>query len=163
MAGTACAYCTRAFTPSTPPLRVRCPHAEQSITSVAALNRSCKATFCSRLCLARAGSTHSLLCAVANPACVPLLDFLGNQRWKSALTYTHCVVRVLSAWQDESRGGSTKGKGGAASFGKSGDETLTNKDAIWGTYRSFATLRDDRRWSRINEKYCSSDQVFMQD
>lgn len=145
MGGTACAFCARAFTPSSPPLRVRCPHAEQSVTAAKQPAKPCRATFCSRLCLTRAGSNHSLLCTVANPACEPLLGFLSKQRWKAAVAYTKCVVRILAAWQDDAKSGGSK-KGGA------NEEKVMNKEEVWGTYRSFATLRNDRRWTHTSEK-----------
>ncbi|KAJ1300730.1 hypothetical protein OPQ81_002374 [Rhizoctonia solani] len=148
MAGTACAYCTRAFTSTNPPLRVRCPHDEQSITAIPPPARSCRAMFCSRLCLTRSGSNHSLLCPVANPACLELLDFLGKERWKAASTFTQCIVRILSAWQDETRTSSAKSK---ASSNKPGDEGPMSKDAVWDTYCSFAVLRNDKRWSHTSE------------
>ncbi|CAE6398506.1 unnamed protein product [Rhizoctonia solani] len=153
--GTACAYCSRAFTPTNPPLRVRCPHDEQSITAIPPPTRHCRGTFCSRLCLTRSGNNHALLCSVANPACLELLDFLGKERWKAALTFTQCVVRILSAWQNQARGGSAKGKGA----NNPGDEILTSKDAIWDTYRSFATLRNDRRWSHTSENDLARSQL----
>ncbi|KAG8710497.1 SET domain-containing protein 5 [Ceratobasidium sp. 423] len=156
MAGTACAHCSRAFTATNPPLRVRCPHDEQSITAIPPPARRCRAMFCSRLCLARSGSNHSLLCPVANPACLELLDFLGRERWKAALTFTQCVVRILSAWQDEMRGSSVKGKGAST---KPGDESLMSKDAAWDTYRSFATLRNDQRWSHTSENDLARSQL----
>ncbi|ELU38533.1 SET domain-containing protein [Rhizoctonia solani AG-1 IA] len=156
MAGTACAYCSRAFTPTNPPLRVRCPHGEQSITAATPPTRHCRGTFCSRLCLVRSGSNHSLLCSVANPACLELLDLLEKERWKAALTFTQCVVRILSAWQDETRGGSIKDKGGSNSLG---DQNLSSRDAIWDTYRSFATLRNDRRWSHTSENDLARSQL----
>ncbi|GAB1525444.1 hypothetical protein RhiTH_008607 [Rhizoctonia solani] len=156
MAGTACAYCSRAFTPTNPPLRVRCPHGEQSITAATPPTRHCHGTFCSRLCLVRSGSNHSLLCSVANPACLELLDLLEKERWKAALTFTQCVVRILSAWQDETRGGSIKDKGGSNSLG---DQNLSSRDAIWDTYRSFATLRNDRRWSHTSENDLARSQL----
>ncbi|KAG8718588.1 SET domain-containing protein 5 [Ceratobasidium sp. 394] len=136
--GTACAHCARAFTPSTPPLRVKCPHSEQTTSSP----HTCRATFCSRLCLTRAGSTHSLLCPVANPACDLLLDFLQKRRWKAAVAFTKCVVRILAAWQDD--GSKNKGTKGA-------EEGYLDKDATLNTYQSFATLRSDKRWTHINE------------
>lgn len=108
--------------------------------------------FCSRLCLSRAGSSHALLCTVANPACTQLLEFVAKEQWKAALTFTQYVVRILSAWQDESRSGPGKGRGGGAS-GKASEENVMSKDALWDTYRSFATLRNDRRWSHTSEKY----------
>ncbi|CAE6430884.1 unnamed protein product [Rhizoctonia solani] len=152
MTGTACAHCARAFTPTSPPLRVRCPHDEQSV----AVTRHCQGVFCSRLCLSRSGSSHSLLCPVANPACLDLLDFLGKERWKAALTFTQCVVRILSAWQDETRNGPAKGKG---TSNKPGDEGLMSKDAVWDTYRSFATLRNDQRWSHTSENDLARSQL----
>lgn len=148
MEGTACAYCARAFTPSSPPLRVRCPHAEQSATTAKLQVKQCRATFCSRLCLARAGSEHSLLCTAVNPACEPLLDFLSKQRWKAAVAYTKCVVRIMAAWQDDAKSGRSK-KGGPKG---ATEETALNKDEVLETYRSFATLRNDRRWTHTSEK-----------
>ncbi|KAF8604418.1 SET domain-containing protein [Ceratobasidium sp. AG-I] len=145
--GTACAFCARAFTAASPPLRVRCPHAEQLATAAKPPAKPCRATFCSRLCLARAGSGHSLLCTVANPACEPLLAFLSKQRWKAAVAYTKCVVRILAAWQDDAKRGGVK-KGGAKG---ATEETVMNKDEVWETYRSFATLRNDRRWTHTSE------------
>jgi hypothetical protein len=141
MEGAACAHCARAFTRTTPPLRVRCPHAEQSASSP----NACRAIFCSRLCLARAGSTHALLCPVANPACDHLLDFLEKRRWKAALALTRCIVRILSAWQD---GNGMRNKGGKGST----EEGYMDKDAVWDTYRTFATLRSDKRWKHTSEK-----------
>ncbi|KAG8737160.1 SET domain-containing protein 5 [Ceratobasidium sp. 414] len=138
LGGTACAYCARAFTPSTPPLRVKCPHSEQAKSSP----NTCRATFCSRLCLARAGSTHSLLCPVANPACDLLLDFLQKGRRRAALAFTKCVVRILAAWQDDR----SKDKGA-----KGVEEGYLDKDATLNTYRSFATLRSDKRWNHTSE------------
>ncbi|CAE6468896.1 unnamed protein product [Rhizoctonia solani] len=156
MAGTACAYCSRAFTPTNPPLRVRCPYDEQSIITVPPPARRCQGVFCSRLCLARSGSNHPLLCPVANPACLELLDFLGKERWKAALAFTQCVVRILSAWQDEMRNSSAKGKGAS---NKPADESYMSKDAIWDTYQSFAALRNDRRWSHTSENDLARSQL----
>ncbi|QRV85458.1 SET domain protein [Ceratobasidium sp. AG-Ba] len=130
--GTACAYCARAFTPSTPPLRVQCPHSTSSSSKAA-----CQATFCSRLCLSRSGSTHTLLCPVANPSCDHLLAFLKERKWKAALAFTKCVVRILDAHQ-----GSKGGKD---------EEGYMDKDAILTTYNSFATLRSDKRWTHTSE------------
>ncbi|CAE6421376.1 unnamed protein product [Rhizoctonia solani] len=156
MAGTACACCTRAFTPTNPPLRIRCPHDEQLITTIPLPARHCRAMFCSRLCLARSGSNHSLLCPAANPASVELLDFLGRERWKAALAFTQCVVRILAAWQDETRSSSAKGKGAST---KPGDESFMSKDAVWDTYQSFATLRNDQRWSHTSENDLARSQL----
>ncbi|EUC63033.1 Set5 protein [Rhizoctonia solani AG-3 Rhs1AP] len=156
MAGTACAYCSRAFTPTNPPLRVRCPHGEQSVTATPPPVRHCRGVFCSRLCLSRSGSNHSLLCPVANPACLDLLDFLGNEHWKAALAFAQSIVRILSAWQDETRSGLAKGKGAP---NKSGDESLMSKDAVWDTYQSFATLRNDQRWSHTSENDLARSQL----
>ncbi|CAE6517311.1 unnamed protein product [Rhizoctonia solani] len=99
---------------------------------------------------------HSLLCPVANPACLDLLDFLGNEHWKAALAFAQSVVRILSAWQDETRSGLAKGKGAP---NKSGDESLMSKDAVWDTYQSFATLRNDQRWSHTSENDLARSQL----
>ncbi|KAG8679152.1 SET domain-containing protein 5 [Ceratobasidium sp. 395] len=93
ISGTACAYCARAFTPSTPPLRL-------------------------------------------------LLDFLQKRRWKAALAFTKCVVRILAAWQDDTS--KTKGARGT-------EEGYLDKDAALNTYRSFAALRSDKRRTHTSE------------
>ncbi|KAH7333592.1 hypothetical protein B0J17DRAFT_676011 [Rhizoctonia solani] len=147
MAGTACTYCTRAFTPTNPPLRVRCPYSEQSATAIPPPAGPCQGV---------SGSNHPLLCPVANPACLELLDFLGKGRWKAALAFTQCVVRILSAWQDEMRSSSAKGRGTSNKFA---DETHMSKDAIWDTYQSFAALRNDRRWSHTSENDLAQSQL----
>ncbi|KAI0830327.1 SET domain-containing protein [Trametes gibbosa] len=92
MSSHACGHCSTPLTTS--PLIVPCA-ASTSATP-------CPVRFCSRLCLARGGKTHPLLCASRNPASAPLLHFARRNQWMALHALAQCTARVLLAYnQDE--------------------------------------------------------------
>ncbi|OSC96407.1 SET domain-containing protein [Trametes coccinea BRFM310] len=92
MSSHACGYCSTPLTIS--PLIVPCAASSSSMP--------CPMRFCSRLCLARSGKTHPLLCAARNPAAAPLLYFARKNQWMALHALAQCTARVLLAYnQDE--------------------------------------------------------------
>jgi len=80
----ACANCTRELpAPTSPPFPCPAPP-------------SCSASFCNRLCVARNGNVHALLCPAQNPASIPLLDLLKTEKWKALGAWTRVVALILS-------------------------------------------------------------------
>jgi len=107
------AVCGHCVTPLTGgPLVMRCPASP------------CPLRFCTRLCLARAVPTHPLLCAVQNPASVPLLAFARRAEWMALHALAQCSARVLLAAQAD-------------------DAAVLAQD--WGVVRALAVLGMEER------------------
>lgn len=87
---TACNYCTTPLLPDSPLVN---PCAASSSSSY------CPARFCNRLCAARSGKTHPLLCPSQNPASVPLLKYAKDIQWMALHALAQCTSRILQANQ----------------------------------------------------------------
>ncbi|OBZ74371.1 putative protein lysine methyltransferase SET5 [Grifola frondosa] len=93
MSSLACGYCSTPLTNS--PLVIPCPMSSSTTP--------CPVRFCSRLCLARSGRTHPLLCASQNPASAPLLHFARRNQWMALQALAQCTARVLIAQQQDEK------------------------------------------------------------
>ncbi|KAH9851289.1 SET domain-containing protein [Lenzites betulinus] len=91
MSSHACGYCSTPLASS--PLIVPCAASTSSTP--------CPMRFCSRLCLARAGRTHPLLCASRNPASAPLLHLARRNQWMALHALAQCTSRVLLSYNQE--------------------------------------------------------------
>ncbi|KAF8900453.1 SET domain-containing protein [Gymnopilus junonius] len=87
---TACSYCTTPLLPDSPLVN---PCTASSSSSY------CPARFCNRLCTARSGKTHPLVCPVQNPASVPLIKYAKDIQWMALHALTQCTSRILQANQ----------------------------------------------------------------
>ncbi|PPQ65023.1 hypothetical protein CVT24_008171 [Panaeolus cyanescens] len=82
MKSTACSHCSTPLTPGSP-LIIPCAHSP------------CPARFCNRLCSARSGKTHPLLCPVQNPASVPLLKYARQIEWMALHALAQVTSRIM--------------------------------------------------------------------
>ncbi|KAF9054030.1 hypothetical protein BJ165DRAFT_1522611 [Panaeolus papilionaceus] len=82
MNSTACSHCSTPLTPGSP-LIIPCAHSP------------CPARFCNRLCSARSGKTHPLLCPVQNPASVPLLKYARQIEWMALHALAQVTSRIM--------------------------------------------------------------------
>ena len=81
---TRCSNCARSLpSPKSPPLS--CEH-------------GCSQRWCTRLCLMRAKNQHAFLCSTQNPACVPLLRWIGQQKWIAVGAWTKAVAYLMGEW-----------------------------------------------------------------
>ncbi|PPQ95821.1 hypothetical protein CVT26_015930 [Gymnopilus dilepis] len=87
---TACSYCTTPLQPDSP---LTNPCAASSSSSF------CPARYCNRLCTARSGKAHPLLCPAQNPASVPLIKYAKDVQWMALHALAHCTSRLLQANQ----------------------------------------------------------------
>ncbi|KDQ55937.1 hypothetical protein JAAARDRAFT_36713 [Jaapia argillacea MUCL 33604] len=135
----ACAHCTTPLTDS--PLTVACPSSTSSTP--------CHARFCNRLCLSRSSNIHPLLCPPRNPACIPLMTFIGQMQWLALNALAQFTARILLSYQSDENG----------VFG-----------ADWALVRGLAELSMEDRFKGLADKGVQPDratwkkahQIFIQ-